>query len=218
MSNLHDLCRSFQPTQAASVVPIVFVAHYVSRMKLVPQTYKRACLLSAYVAFLYHGMQRPCVHKGFRGSYSTDSLVCCDEEEDGGHTHGHTHDFIHRLRRAMRYVDLSCACFMPSYLALHDRVSPNVLAGVCALSGLSQPSTSLTIASAFLLCIRRYYKIELGKRFIAAFLIGSTAFGNCPRDKWIHPHRYIWHFCVSQSVMLSAHLIRGNRHISGMAG
>jgi hypothetical protein len=182
-------------------------------MKHVPKIFKRTCLINSYVAFLYHGMQLPCTHNGFPASYSSGNLLC--ENNKDSEKKGNVQRRVYMLRRLMRYVDLSFACFMPNYLALHDRVSTRVIASVCALCGTSQTSTSLAIAAGFLLCVRRYYNVVLGKRFIFAFLTGSAVFGDCPRDKWIQRNRYIWHFCVSQTVLLAAHLMRGNRLVRG---
>ena len=201
----------FHPRQAGSVIPLIVAAHYVAMLKSVPNAFRRSCVASAYIAFLYHGMQRPCTHKGLRASYSSDEVqrttaISKDRESSYLNECG----AVYRIRRALRYADLSLASFLPSFLAFHDLLPTPFLVGGCALAGLTQSTTSLTIASSFLICAQRYFRLVLGKRFIATFVAGCVAFGNCPTDKWLQHNRYLWHACVSQSFVLAAHLIRGN--------
>ena len=204
----------FHPGQAASAIPIIVAAHYIAALKNVPTAFRRSCIANAYIAFLYHGMQRPCTHKGLRASYSSEDVPPTSALSNDRESSYLNECAVYRVRRARRYADLSLACLLPTLLGFHDLLPTPVLMCGCALAGLTQGTPSLTVASSFLVCAQRYFRLALGKRFIATFVAGCVAFGNCPTDKWLQHNRYMWHACVSQSFVLAAHLIRGNMRTS----
>jgi len=178
--------------QACSTLPILWSAFMIYNITAISLIYKVACIVNAFIAFFYHGIQIPCTHNDMSASYTV-------------HNKNDKHIF---LRTILRNIDLSLVCFLASFLALQNyNFKIEYVLVLCILSGFNQWSTTYVVCIMICISTIQYIHLHIYKGMLVSMAFGGIAFSSTPPDKWIQSLRYIWHASLALWIYGSGYII-----------